>query len=256
MNGIRMSVNRISTATVRVDPLKRDRNVYRDTNEYHIEFDRTYNGVVAVDLEYASLSKTEPAISSRNDTLVYRVGTSQRMTTRIPRGEYTVDQLVSELTTLLTADGLGLTVVYDDQTRKLTFSAGSAFTLYILDSTARDVLGMSTPEPIVTSTTSAPYTYSCGASPDTRGVKYVIFRSPDLLDRELGMVDLQTDPQTFVKYPPHVFKNYMQRLRGLRIRVEREDGWLYETDGTNHLLVFTIKYYDDATQPELLADIV
>ena len=243
---VRKMENVLTTVVVRVDPSMRDRQMYPDTNEYRVQFDQTYNGVVSVDLDYASLPATEPVVSTRNDTFVYRVGGGARKRVVLTHGTYTPTSLVTSLNSLLTAEGDGLLATYDAPTGKLTFSAGSSFVIYANDTTARGVLGLITSEPLVSSTASSPFELTCQGRVDVLGVKYVVIRSPDVLDRELGVVDLQKNPHQYVPCAPRPFKNY-RRMSGIRLRIEREDGTLYDTGGVNHVLLLKLQYIDTKT---------
>jgi len=242
------STNTLTTVAIRIDPSMRDQTTYPETNEYFVPFDQTYNGVVSVELEYASIPSTEPVVSARNDAFVYRVGVGARKRVSLTHGPYTPSSLVTALNALFVVEGDGLVATYDVPSGKVTFSAGSAFSIYVSDTTARAVLGLNTSEPIVSSATSSPFEYTCRGQVDVRGVKYVVVRSPDVLDRELGLVDMQKDPHQYVPYPPRFLKNF-KRLSGVRLRIEREDGTLYDTGGLGHVLVIKIRYID--TKPDI-----
>ena len=237
--------NTLTTVVVRVDPLMRDTSLYPATNEYRVAFDQTYNGVVCVDLEYASISTTEPIVSSRNDTFVYHVSAGGgRKSVTMEHGSYTAGELVTALNDRLLSAGDGLVASFEPTTGKVTFThATSPFVIYANDSTSRNLLGLITSEPLLYSTASSPFEYVCSGRVDVSGIKYVVIRSPDVMDRELGLVDLQKDPTQYVRAPTRYFKNY-KRMSGIRIRIEREDGSLYDTGGVTHVLLLKIQHLD------------
>ena len=242
-------MNKLTTVVIRIDPSMRDRELWTDSNEYRFPFAETYNGVVSAELTHASVPETEYPVSSRNDAFAYKVGAGDRKVVRLTHGTYTETGLVSALNALLTSEGDGLVAAYDAPSRKITFShASSSFLIYVADTSSRAVLGITTTDPLASSSTVSPYQYVCGGHVDVRGIKYVVVRSPDIMDRELGYVDMQTDPHQFVPAPERVFKHY-KRMSGIRIRIEREDGSLYETGGVNHLLLLKILYIDTAATP-------
>ena len=239
----------ITSHLVRIDPLARDVALYPKTSHYRVDFGRTFTNVAGLHLVDARIPFTEPVVTSDRNALVYQVGTGPVRTVTLDPGAYTPSSLVTEINTQCTAHGDGLSVAYSDSTQKLTFSAGSDFSIFAAKSTMRRVLGIIADVYRVTSSSSL-YTPE-GMLDLTASTKYILIKCTDLhepalnttCDAGLGMLHTSSPPE-FRAYPPHRFPQLKNKLSGLTIRLERDSGVEYDTGGLNHVLILRLHTLD------------
>jgi hypothetical protein len=236
--------NSISSDIIVLDTSRRDTSTYIDTNEYSMYLGNSYNGVISIDLVHAAIPQTESTISARTNILMYSVGGGQRRTVTIPPGTYTPSSLVSELNTQMTAHGDGMSVTYSTTTRKVTFSAGTSFVIYAMESTCRRVLGIVSNAYTVQSVLNA---YTPDGIVDLSGPKCIRITSPDLETGTLGIIDLQQTPQQFVQFPSRPFRTMKSKVSTVRILLTTDGDRPYETGCTDHTLVLRISYLDTQT---------
>lgn len=236
--------NTLTTHTLTLDSSRRDVDTYPATNDYRIAFGKSYNGVVAVRLEYASVPATEYPISDRNNAFVYRVGAGPRRAATVAPGVYTPSNLVAAIQTELTGHGDGLSIAYAATTKRVTFSAGGAFEICVPDTTMRDVLGIKTTAYTVTSTANA---YTPPGMVDVDGPRYIHVESPDL-DEPLGMIDISKTPHEFIPRPERYLDTMRSKVSSIGIRITTR-GRTYDTGYADHVLVLKLTTLDTKRLP-------
>jgi hypothetical protein len=237
--------NTLTTHTLTLDSSKRDVDTYPATNDYRIPLGKSYNGVVAIRLEYASIQQTEHPISDRNNVLVYQVGTAPRRTATVPPGAYTPSGLATAIQTELTSHGDGLTVTYDASTKRVTFSASGAFEIITPDTSMRDVLGIKETSYSIKSAANA---YSPPGMVDVAGPRYVQIESPDLDDEVLGVIDISKTPHEFVPRPERYLDTMKSKVSSIGIRITT-GGRVYDTGYVDHVLVLKLTTLDTKRLP-------
>lgn len=237
--------NTLTTHTLTLDSSRRDVDTYPATNEYRIALGKSYNGVVGIRLEYASVPATEPPISDRNNVLVYRVGTGPRRTATVPPGTYTPTSLVTAIQSELTGHGDGLTATYDASTKRVTFSASGAFEIIAPDTSMRDVLGIKATTYAVKSAANA---YTPPGMVDVDGPRYVQIESPDMDDEVLGMIDITKSPHEFVPRPERYLDTMRSKVSSIGIRITT-GGRVYDTGYVDHVLVLKLTTLDTKRLP-------
>ena len=244
--------NTLTTHTITLDSRTRDVNIYPDTNEYRIALGgKSYNGVVGVSVTYAGIPATERTIHAANNTLSYRVGETgtmgPRRTVVVPGGMYaTPTALVDEIQDQMTLHGDGMTVAYNDETQRLTFSAPTAFSLFTSDSSIRHILGFKTSAYVVVSAqqNETTHEYTPHGIVDVSGPRYIQLESPDLDIPVLGLIDLQKSPAEFVPRPERYFDTIKSKVSSLGIRLTTDGGRLYDTGAVDHFLVVKLTVLD------------
>lgn len=244
--------NTLTTHTFTLDTRTRDMDTFPGTNEYRIALGgKSYNGVVAITLEYAGVPATERTIHDANNTLTYRVGDpgamGPRRTVVVPGGMYaTPTALVDEIQDQMTLHGDGMTVTYNDETQRLTFSAPTPFSIFTSDSSIRHILGIKTSTYVVVSAQQdeTTHVYTPHGTVDVSGPRYIQLESPDLDDPVLGMIDLQKSPTEFVPRPERYFDTIKSKVSSLGIRLTTDGGRVYDTGAVDHFLVVKLTVLD------------
>ena len=232
---------------IRVDPRFRDRSVYPNTNEYRIEFGKTVKNVVGIAVHDACFPVTETAVTPHTNTIAY-VMRGTVYTHSIDAGTYTVETLVDSINQALQTD---IDVTYDDVSRRLTFTtkhAGEPFQIDLTATTLARILGFGLEDGF----TATSEMYSPPGIVDVRGCTYLCIRSNDIKTPGTGM---HTDPGLAIlnidsssqftrpvdrSYPVSYFDTIREKMNGIHIRIERDDGTLYETAYTNHYIIIRL----------------
>ena len=131
-----------------IDSKDRDRNVYPHPNNYAITFSAPFKNVYSLEILDASIPRTQYAIDSHNNTLVYKYGTSGTIRTiKIPVGDYSDKNLITVINNALESatDGNDITIqnvsISADERSTFVFYATQEFILDMNKSTLRTVLG-------------------------------------------------------------------------------------------------------------------
>lgn len=130
-----------------IDSKDRDRNVYPHPNNYAINFSAPFKNVYSLEILDASIPRTQYAIDTHNNTLVYKYGTSGTMSTiRIPVGDYSDKNLITVINNALeSATDNDITIqnvsIPADERSTFVFHASQSFILDMNRSTLRTVLG-------------------------------------------------------------------------------------------------------------------
>ena len=245
---------RAASYTFLVDSSKRDASSYPSPSEYVIEFNAPFRKVVGIELLDAHVPRTENAITSTTNTLVYKVGTHSKTVATLPIAQYaTVSSCVEALNGVLT-NGLSVSEAHG----RAVFAAASDFTIYLSESTLARVLGF--PSRSVQSVTSKDNSLTSPGLINLAGPPYVVVRCPELEtlvqhDRHfekwnpgIGMVKfvcygLTCEPN-FTPYPLDLGRVPLARLGSLTIRLEKPDGSLYDTGGLDHALLVRLHWID------------
>jgi len=233
---------------IRVDPRFRDRTAYPNTNEYRIEFGKTLKNVVGIAVHDACFPVTETTVTTHTNTISYVMHGSIHVNT-IDAGTYTIDTLIVALNETLQTD---ISVTYDDVSRRLTFTTkhpGIPFQIDLRSSTLARILGFGLEDGF----TPIAEMYSPLGIVDLRGgCSYVCIRSNDIKTPGTGM---HTDPGLAIlnieasskftrpidrSYPISYFDTIREKMNGIHIRIERDDGQLYDTAYTNHYIIIRI----------------
>jgi len=237
--------NQVVETLIRVDPRFRDRTMYPNTNEYRIEFGKTLKNVVGIAVHDACFPVTETTVTTHNNRIAYVMNGSTHIHT-IDEGMYTTTSLVSAIQTALQQD---ITVTYDTVTRRLTFSSANPGTLFQFD-VAHTSMSRTLGFGIEDGFTPMAETYSPPGIVDLRGnCSYLVIRSNDIktpgtgMHTDPGMAILNIDASsTFTRpvdrsFPVSYFDTIREKMNGIHIRIERDDGTLYDTAYTNHYII-------------------
>ncbi len=242
--------NTLTTHTLTLDTLHRDIDTYPVTNTYRIQLGKSYNGVVAMHLEYAGIPAVEHPINASNNVLVYRVGQpgalGQRRTVTVPPGSYTPADLTTAIQAQMTTHGDGMTLTYDPSTKKVTFTASDEFHIVSRDSTMVDVLGIKTTGYMIESVDQA---YTPIGIVNVSGARYIQIESPDLDDHVLGTIDIQKSPAEFIPRPERYFDTIKSKVSSIGIRLTTDGGRVYDTGCTEHVLIVKITIMDAKQLP-------
>lgn len=239
--------HQVTETLFRIDPRSRDRVLYPNTNEYRVEFGKTLKNVVGISVHDARLPLTESTITTQNNIVSYVIS-GQTKQVSIDPGTYTETTLVDALNTVMNPDIL---VTYHPVPRRILFQSGQAGTPFQFDVTNTSmsrVLGFVHEDGFTPSATS----YSPLGSVDLRGCSYVLIRSNDIktpgtglhTDAGLATLDIDSSSKTTSPiqrpYPVIYFDTIREKMNGLHIRIERDDGRLYDTGYTNHYILVRI----------------
>jgi hypothetical protein len=113
-----------------IDSRDRESDSVSSTN-YMVKFNREFKHVERVRLNWVSIPLTSYLINSGNNVITFFENSTVKTATLTSKN-YTATQLASEIKSKLDTASGGhntYTVTYDDQTFKITFSAGNAFEL-------------------------------------------------------------------------------------------------------------------------------
>ena len=233
---------------VRLDPYFRDRTSYPNTNEYRIEFGKTFKNVVGLALHDARLPITEDLVSSSRNTFTY-VMNNASTTVAITPGKYTDTELIDAMNVEL---GGTLTLAIDTDTGRVTMTSATPFMIDIGHTGLSRILGFVQTSGFTPLGTS----YSPEGPVDmSAGNRYIRIASNDIKTPGTGM---STDPGMGIlffdranpmtdsvrrAYPVVYFDTIREKMSGMHIRIERDDGSLYDTKYQTHCLfvrVFTL----------------
>ena len=236
--------HQITETLLRIDPRFRDRTLYPNTNEYRIEFGKTFKYVVGIRVHSVRLPITEDVITEANNTIAYIIQNQTIIRTLDP-GPYTAETLVTALNDAMTGD---ITVSIEPVTNRLRFESADGTTPFRFDissTTMARVLGFVS----TTGYTPPSLSYSPQGMLDMNGCSYIVLRSNDIKTPGTGM---HTDPGLAIidinraetlttplirEYPAIYFDTLKEKMTGIHIRLERDDGTLYDTKYTSHYIV-------------------
>lgn len=136
-----------------VDSAMRDRAAWKTPSEYVVQFDNPFRNVFSLQLMDASVPRTEYIISASMNALTYQLSGDQVRTVYLTPGDYDINRLVGDLNGLFQeqADASGYSLACEPLTAppelssKLKFFCAVPFTLYMSQSTMRNVLGFANP---------------------------------------------------------------------------------------------------------------
>lgn len=239
--------HQVHETLLRIDPRFRDKTLFPKTNEYRVDFGKTMKNVVGICVHDARFPITEPVITEATNTVTYIIGTQTIQKTITP-GTYTESTLVDALNAVMGSD---ITVTIDPVTKRLLFSSQDGSTPFRFDISSTSmsrILGFVT----TSGFTQFVVTYSPQGPLDLTGCSYLVIRSNDVKTPGTG---LHTDPGLAVvdvdrsdsytkpmhrEYPTIYFDTIREKMTGIHIRIERDDGTLYDTAYTNHYIILRI----------------
>lgn len=147
-----------------VDSAMRDRGAYPTPSDYYIPFPQPFRNVFALDLVDATIPRTEYSVESLTNTLVYAPGTwanyeaarlaGETVSVRLEPGNYNVVQLIDALGKSLNAAAIAkghlpvrVESVGDpvDLTNKIRFFRTEPFSIFMDQTTMRDIVGFGLP---------------------------------------------------------------------------------------------------------------
>ena len=236
------------SSILRIDSSRRDASIYPSSSEYRVTLETTLWNIESLDVIDAFIPMTEHAIPEGKNVLTYTLGTPTVLKAIIEPGSYTPTELASALT----IQTPGITWKYHATSGRVECDASSEMRVYITSGLPA-MLGIPPGDSIYTVKTF-PHTFPNMA--DTSGfTRYLVIRSDDAKDvgpphslhPGLGMVfppyqvgqnGQITSPlsRTFVPHPVPVAIN-KHKMTSLSIRIERHNGELYDTRGTDHVIL-------------------
>jgi hypothetical protein len=156
-----------------IDSTMRDRASYPTPSEYYIPFPIPFRNVFALDLVDAQIPRTEYSVESQSNSLAYAPGdyetyeearaSGDLVTVHIEPGDYNVAQLIQVVNTSLQKAALDnghhpLIVSPKSNplelTNKLVFTRAEPFSLFMGNSTIRNIVGFGNPSHTFGATTS------------------------------------------------------------------------------------------------------
>lgn len=246
----------------------RDRNYvnYPSSNSYKLSLNKQYRDVIAIELTKGMVPNSGFYIGNQNNSIVFNeaLDTTQ-ITTTIPTGYYTKDELFTQIGTSMTsATGATLTYTVSDNptTKQVIISSSADFVLYFKSTTGEYAQGSIAPVlgyPPQNFTSSDSYTatspfcesidepYVClhlkeatNMHSTSRGADQAFAVIP-MLGRTTGC-----EREFFGKQTAHTgkttkhFNPPISRINELTISFKRHDGTLYDFNGKEHFLEFDI----------------
>lgn len=239
--------HQVTESLFRIDPRARDRVLYPSTNEYRVEFGKTIKNVVGISVHDARIPITESTITLHNNTITYVISGQTKQVSVAP-GSYTETSLVDALNAVMNPD---VSVTFDQVSKRVLFQAGQTgvpFQFDVTNTTMSRTLGFVHEEGFTTPSLA----YSPLGTVDLRGCSYILIRSNDIktpgtgLHTDAGLAILDIDhiststPPIQRPYPVIYFDTIREKMNGIHIRIERDDGRLYDTGYTNHYILLRI----------------
>lgn len=237
---------------VRIDSKNRDKSMYPHSNEYRVPFNSTLWNVDSLEVVNADIPMTEHAIPEGKNVLLYSLGPDHSTIHRaaIPAGTYTPTSLATALDTVTTPH-MSWTYLTSGVMRCTTSSYDVR--VYVSRSEGlSQMIGMPVHDDTLTipSNTTREFENMVDTSGYTR---YIVIRSDDVKDAD---VSAGLHPGLATLFPPytlgrngdiispldrrivsHVQRVNKHKMSSIGIRLERQNGELYDTRGVDHVIL-------------------
>ena len=132
-----------------VDSALRDKTAYQTPSQYTLTFDKPFTNVVGLDLLQATIPRTEYLLDHDSNTFAWQIDAEPWQTLVLDPGDYNINQLMTFLSSGLTANGksiavTGVSTILEIKSQ-LKFKSIYPFSFNMTRSTMRAVLGFSNP---------------------------------------------------------------------------------------------------------------
>lgn len=253
-----------------IDSRSRNYDNHPEPNNYDINFNKTFNDILEIELISANIPKSEYNINNSNNTIHFNVSSTD-YTAVLSNGNYDISTLMSDLETVMNGVGSGVTftITEDTKTNKITISGSGSFDLLFIGGTEK--IGLSTRTKYLDSSIgytigfkredlTGNTTYTAQNIYNLNGENYVLLYIQDLENINTGnysvsgvsnsyaKINLDTDVNTTKYYSSNsdyvskiTFTVPKQTMSRMEIMFYNYNGSLYDFNGLEHSLYFKFK---------------